>query len=97
MTHYHVERKHDDNEAFEEFDDAVSFIVAELSQGLNITSARGDLRRCRDIVGMMSEYLELDSWEVYNMEGVAYKEMGDRSWNIRSCNDYDCRRSGGSW
>ena len=100
MSHYHVERKHDDNEAFGDFGEAVMFIVTELNQGLTVTASRSEWSKSKSIVEMMHHYMELSSWEVnaYDAEeGLAYRELGDRSWNIVECNSYKCTMNGSSW
>lgn len=99
MVHYHVERKHDDNEAFSDFKSAVLFVVSELNEGLAILVARRDFEKAKTVVDIMHNYTELGSWEInsYDGEGSGYRELGDRSWNITECNSYRCSINGGSW
>ncbi len=94
MTHYHISRRHAPSVCYGEWTDALGNIVAELADGLRSVAEDGNQYKMSEISDLIGHFANLDRWAD---EEDIHREMGDRSWAIRPCEDYDCAVQGGSW
>lgn len=89
--HYYLSRGHETSGCYE-LKDAKLEVMRELNEGLTILIARGETDKIGTVVTLMEEVMEYGGWS-----DSEYLSIGNRSWHITQCHDFDCKVMGGSW